>query len=196
MNTDNKLIRSIAILAFIIVLILTIPLAAMQYSREVVWTLSDFIVAGTLLFSTGLTYILVTQKSRPIAYRLAVGFALFTGLLLVWINLAVGLTGSEDDPVNLWYFGVVAVGTAGTIISRFRPAGMVITLFSTALTQALVAVVVLIGGYYPSPPSTAFHIISINGFFTTLFVISALLFSYVDQESLSVAKSSKDNADN
>jgi hypothetical protein len=51
------------------------------------------------------------------------------------MNLAVGVIGTEDDPANLMYVGVLAVGIIGAIIARFRPHGMARTLFATALAQ-------------------------------------------------------------
>lgn len=46
-------------------------------------------------------------------------------LLLIRINLAVGMIGSEDNPFTLKYGEVLIVGMIGTIVVRFRPAGMV-----------------------------------------------------------------------
>lgn len=187
MNTDRKLYQPIAVLAVTIVLILLIPLLAMQFTNEVHWTPSDFIFAGGLLFGTGFMYILVTrimatQIVDNTAYRVAVGFALFTGLFLIWVNAAVGIIGSENNPFNVMYFGVIAVGIIGGFLARFRPHGMIRTMFAMALVQALITAIALIGGFYQTPPSTVFHIIGVNGFFITLFVVSALLFRYAVQE--------------
>ncbi len=181
MNTDSNFYQSIAGLALATGLLLMIPLIAMQFTDEVVWTFSDFIFAGTLLFGIGLTYKLITRKSGEIAYRVAIGFALFTGFFLIWTNLAVGIIGTEDNPVNLLYFGVIFVGVIGALMARFRSREMVLTMFAMALAQTLVAAIALIGGFYQSPPSTVFHIIGVNGFFITLFVVSALLFRYAAQ---------------
>ncbi|WP_445666265.1 hypothetical protein [Fodinibius sp. AD559] len=178
MKTDSNLYQSIASLAFVTGLILMIPFTAMQFTEEVVWTLNDFIFAGILLFGTGLTHKLITRKSDETIYQIAVGFALFTGLFLIWTNLAVGIIGSEDNPINLLYFGVIFVGIIGALMARFQSQGMALTMFAMALAQALVAAIALIGGFYQSPPSTVFHIIGINGFFITLFLVSALLFRY------------------
>lgn len=178
MNTENKRYRSIARPALATGAVLLVPLIAMQFTDEVVWTLGDFIAAGTMIFGTGLTYQRVTRKTSASAYRIAVGFALASALFLIWANLAVGIVGTEDNPVNLWYFGVVAVGIIGTLINRFQPDGMVLTMFAMALAQALVAAIALIGGYYQSPPSSVFQIIAVNGFFILLFIVSALLFRY------------------
>ena len=111
------------------------------------------------------------------AYRAAVGLALAAALILVWMNLAVGLIGSEDNSANLMYGGVLAVGIIGAIIARFRPHGMARTLFATALAQALVPVIALIVG---KPQLTSVEIflgvLGVNAFFFMLFVGSALLF--------------------
>lgn len=194
MNTDLKIYKPTAGLAIATGLLLLIPLIAMQFSDEVVWTLSDFILAGALIFGTGFTYILITRVLAPkmgdnILYRVAIGFALFTGFFLIWINGAVGIIGSEDNPVNILYFGVIAVGIIGAFIARFRPKGMVYTMFAMAIAQALIATITLVGGFYQSPPSTVFHIIGVNGFFVMLFIIAGLLFWYTVQEE------TPDNAD-
>lgn len=178
MDTDHNLYQSIGLMALITGLLLLIPLTAMQFTDEVVWTLSDFILAGTMLFGTGLTYILITRKSGEIIYRIAIGFALFTGLFLIWVNLAVGIVGSEDNPANLLYFAVIATGIIGSLIARFNKQGMATTMFSMAFVQALIAAIVLAGGYYQTPPESVIHILSVNGFFITLFVVSGLLFRY------------------
>ncbi len=157
-------------------LILLLPLLAMQITDEVVWDLTDFTVAGALLFGTGLTYELVARKMGSIAYRVAVGVALATAFILVWVNLAVGLIGSEDELANLMYIGVLAVGIIGAIIARFRPRGMARALFATALAQALVAVIALIAGMHQYPGSSVSEILNVNGFFVALWLVSALLF--------------------
>lgn len=180
MNTKNDapIYKFIAGLALSVGLLLLIPLIAMQFSDEVVWTLSDFIIAGTFLFGTGLTYKLITRKSGNVMYRIAIGFALFTGLFLLWVNGAVGIIGSESNPINLLYFGVIAVGLIGAILARFQANGLVYTMFAMAIAQALIAVIAIIGGYHPNPESAVFEIIAVNGFFIMLFIISALLFRY------------------
>lgn len=182
MNTDSKLYQSIANLALATAVLLLMPLLAMHFTEEVVWTLSDFIVAGVLLFGTGFTYKMVTRKAGDIAYRVAVGCSLATGLVLIWVNLAVGIAGAEDNPANLMYFGVPVVGIIGAIVSRVHPKGMALTLVATAFAQALIVVIVLAGGMYQSPPSSVMEILMVNGFFVSLFVVSALLFRYAAEE--------------
>ena len=80
------------------------------------------------------------------AYRAAAGVALAAASILVWMNLAVGIIGTEDDPANSIYGGVLAVGIVGAIIARFQPQGTARALVATALAQALIAVIALIAG--------------------------------------------------
>lgn len=71
--------------------ILLVPLLAMQFSAEIRWTLADFVVAGTLLFGTGLLYELITSKAQTRKQRLLTGVVLLGLLSVVWIQLAVGI---------------------------------------------------------------------------------------------------------
>ena len=153
--------------------LLLLPLLAMQLSDEVVWGVADFAVAWVLLAGAGLTYRLATRKAGSIAYRAAVGVAVATGLTLVWMNLAVGLIGSEENPANLMYGGVLAVGIIGAIFARLRPHGMALALFATALAQILVGVIALIAGL---GFALILNALILNGFFAALWVGSALLF--------------------
>lgn len=176
-KTDNTAYRSAVGVALVAAFILLLPLLAMQITDEVVWNLADFAVAGALLVGTGLVYELAARRAGNIAYRVAVGVALAAALLLVWINLAVGIIGTEDNPANLMYVGVLAVGSIGAIIARFEPHGMARALLATALAQALVAVIALIAGMQPH-----IGLIVVNGFFVALFVGSAWLFRHAAQE--------------
>ncbi|MEX0662963.1 MAG: hypothetical protein WEA58_02075 [Balneolaceae bacterium] len=185
MNTDKSLFRSIAMLAVSTGLLLLIPLIAMQFSNDVVWTLSDFIFAGTLLFGTGLTYKLITRKSGEIIFRMAVGFALFTGFFLIWSNLAVGIIGSENNAINLLYFGVIFIGIIGAFIARFKSKGLALTMFAMAIIQALITVTAFITGMHHLPEVTVYHILAVNGFFITLFIVAAMLFRFAAEDQTS-----------
>jgi hypothetical protein len=132
------LTKSILRLALATAFLLLIPLVAMQFTHEVVWTLSDFVIGGTLLFGTGLLYLLVAKLGNNATYRLAVGIAVMAGLLLIWINLAVGFIGSENNPANLLFGGVLAVAFLGAVVARFRPQGMAYAMFAAALVQFVV----------------------------------------------------------
>jgi hypothetical protein len=147
----------------------------MQFTDEVAWDVTDFAVAGALLFGTGFTYQRVAKKIDRVAYRFAIGVALVTALLLVWLNLAVGVIGKEGDPANSMYYGVLAVGIVGSVVARLEPHGMACALLATALAQALVAAIALVGGL-GSPSSGPAEILTLNGLFVALFAGSARLF--------------------
>ena len=87
---QNKIIR----LALATGLVMLLPLLVMQISDEVVWTPFDFAVAGSLLFGSGLAYVLATRNTRNPRHRVAVAVAVAAALLLIWIELAVGLFGT------------------------------------------------------------------------------------------------------
>ncbi|MEX0844699.1 MAG: hypothetical protein WD022_05435 [Balneolaceae bacterium] len=182
MNTEHNLAQAFTYPAIATGLLLLIPLIAMQFSTEVEWTLSDFIVAGAMIFGTGLTYTLVTRKSEEIAYRVAVGFALFTGLFLIWSNLAVGLIGSENNAFNSLYFLVIGIGVCGAFIAKFKANGLMFTLFAMAAAQVVIAIAALFTGMADVPESSVYEILAVNGFFVTLFVVAAMLFRYAVQK--------------
>lgn len=177
MNTDAPAYR-LGRVAIVVAALLMVPLVAMQVSDEVSWSAFDFLVAGTLLAGTGVSYELVARRAGNLAYRAGLGLALAAALFLVWANLAVGLIGSESNPANLMYLGVLAVGVAGAAIARLQPRGMVRAMLATALAQALVAGVALAFRLDPRP----LQIVSMNGMFAALFAGSALLFRQAARE--------------
>ncbi len=122
------------------------------------------------------------MKTDNTAYKSAVGLALATPFLLVWIIGAVGVLGRAGDRADLMYIGVFAVGIMGAIIARFQPHGMARALFATALAQALVAVIALIAGMHQAPYSSVGEILGLNGFFVALFLGSAWLFRNAARE--------------
>jgi hypothetical protein len=91
MKTQNK--RLIAIICTVPVL-LCIPLVAMQFTEEVNWTSSDFVIMGILLLGTGLLCELVLRTTTKVWHRvLLCGIILFM-LFLIWAELAVGIFGT------------------------------------------------------------------------------------------------------
>ena len=78
-----------------------------------------------------------------IQYRGALALAGVSALLLFWVTGAVGIIGNEGNPANLLYFGVLAIGIAGALVSRLKPRGMTRVLFVMAIAQMLVPVIAL-----------------------------------------------------
>jgi hypothetical protein len=167
----------------IAVFLLLLPLVAMQFTDEVDWDETDFIVMGALLFGACGAFELAARMTGDTAYRAAVGIAVVAVFLLMWINLAVGIIGSEDNPANLMYFGVLAVGIGGAFIARFRPNGMARALVATALAQGLVAVITLVTGLGSEGENWPQVIVVLNGFFAALWLGSAWLFRKAAREA-------------
>lgn len=78
----------------IIVVLLCIPLIAMQFTNEVVWTLSDFIIAGILLLGTGIVIEVVARNVRSKKARIVMIIGTLIVLFFVWAEMAVGIFGS------------------------------------------------------------------------------------------------------
>jgi hypothetical protein len=167
----RKIVRVVLVAAFLLLL----PVLAMQMSDEVAWSQADFAVAGILLLGTGLAYELAAAQTTRNPYLLALGVALATALFLIWINLAVGIIGSEDHPANVLYSAVLGVAMIGASVSRLEPRGMARTLFAMALTQALVPVIAMVL-WKPPTASGVVTVVGVTAIFVALWVGSALLF--------------------
>jgi hypothetical protein len=138
------------------------------------WTLGDFLVAFVLLFGTGLAYELLASKSDHAAYRCAVGLAVVSALLLVWVNAAVGIIG-DDNPANGLYCGVIVVGIMGAILARRHPHGMARTLCVMAIAQMVVPVMALLLWQTDFAPGVV-GVFTLNGVFAALWLLAAWLF--------------------
>lgn len=136
--------------------LMVLPVLAMRFTNEVDWDPGDFMFLGILLVGVGLTYELAARLSDRRAYQAAVGIAFAAAFLSIWINLAVGIIGTEDNPANLIYGGVLAVAAAGAIIARLRPRGMARAMIAAAFAQMLTFVVALTAGLGFTGPITVF----------------------------------------
>lgn len=155
--------------------VLMIPAVAMQYTDEVDWSAFDFVLAGAMIFGTLGLFEIAARISGKISYRAASGLALFTGLLLVWNNLAVGVIGNENNPANLMYLGLLVAGAAATVFVGFRARGMSWVVFGIAGGQALIGMIAIVGGM-GLPASGAFELLWLSAFFCGLWLVSAWLF--------------------
>src|SRR3989344_6286 len=162
--------------SFATVLQLTIVMQFPSFANEVQW--NEAVAYGVILLAAGGFYELwLWLKTRARTYRIAFSVGLAGALLLGWVSGAVGIIGSENQPVNLMYWAVPAVLLIGSLISRFQPRGMARASFAVALVQVLVPVVALIispevnwGG------AGVIGVFVFNSIFAVLFAGSGLLF--------------------
>lgn len=157
------------------VLLLT-PLVAMRFTSEVDWDGFDFLVMGALLFAACGAFELAARMTGDWLYRAAVGVAMVSAFLLIWINLAVGIIGSEGNPANLIYGGVLAIGLVGAVFVGGRPRGMARVLAAMALAQVAIAAITLVAGWGSEGENWPRVIVVLNGAFAVFWLVSAGLF--------------------
>ena len=102
------------------------------------WTVGDFAFLAMLLGIIGLALELVVRASDSWAYRGGATLALAAGSMLLVANGAVGYIGSEDNPYNLLFFGVLLIAVLGSAIARFRAGGMAWAMAAAGLAHAVV----------------------------------------------------------
>ena len=119
------------------VALLSLPFFAMQFTGEVDWTASDFIFAGVLIAVVGALFEFAVRLSRDTSYRLGFAVGLLGMFLTIWVNLAVGIVGSDDNPNNGLFFVALLMGVGGAIGAKFRPHGMARAMATTAVAMLL-----------------------------------------------------------
>ena len=80
-------------------------------------------------------------------YRTAVLIAVGSAVLMIVANGAVGIIGSEDNPINRLFSGVIVVGLVGASIARFRPLGMARAMYAMTAALLMVAVYLAVAGH-------------------------------------------------
>ena len=118
-------------------LVLT-PLVAMQFTTEVGWDETDFIFATIIFGIVGGLIELAVRLSSNWYFRIGAMFAVLSGFMVVWANLAVGMIGNEDNPVNLWFSAVLFIAIAGSIASRFRGSILPLAMFLAGTSQIVI----------------------------------------------------------
>ncbi len=91
-ETTDSLYRTNAYLRVALVTagILLVPLVAMQFTEEVSWDGTDFIVMGILLSGLGSLFVLIASRAQR-KYRTLIVVCLATLFLFLWAELAVGI---------------------------------------------------------------------------------------------------------
>ncbi len=173
MFKDRLLVAALGVPA----LLLLVPLIAMQFSTEVNWTLSDFIFAYVVLTAAALGLRLLLRQSQSFAYRAGAALAIFGQLSLVWVNLAVGFIGSEDNPANLLFFAVFVTGVGGVVLGGFSAARLARTCFATAGVQFLVPVIAWLVWRPGFDPSVAL-IFALNFVWVSMFAVAGACFRH------------------
>jgi len=92
-----------------VALILSLPLVAMRFSDEVVWSLADFVLAGVLLSTIGVALELAVKKAGNLALAIGIGT----------LGVAACVVGHADDAPGLVLLGL-ALGASGVALGLRR----------------------------------------------------------------------------
>ena len=93
-NVQQSVRTKLGLVALGTAAILLMPFIAMQFTGEVNWAASDFVIAGVLLAGMGVAYVLTTVRMRNPRTRLIAGAVFAAALVFIWAELAVGLVGT------------------------------------------------------------------------------------------------------
>lgn len=129
--------------------LILMPLVAMQFTNEVDWDETDFIFAAVIFGIVGGLIEFAVRLSTNWYSRFGAMFAVLSGFIVVWTNLAVGMIGNEDNPVNLWFGVVLLIAIVGSFASRFHSGMLPLAMATAGLTQASVG---LIAGVLDADP--------------------------------------------
>ena len=159
----------------IAVSLLLLPFVAMQLTPEVNWTASDFIVWGIMLGTVGGLFELAVRLSPLHSYRIGFGLALVGAFLVTWVNLAVGIVGSEHNPANQLFFLALLVGIVGAGMARLQASEMAQVMAAVAISLWLAFAIAVVG---PTDEPFVKHSVELAGtsMFALLFLGSAAMF--------------------
>jgi hypothetical protein len=105
MSTSKTVRRSALRVALVVAFVLSLPLVAMQFTDDVVWSLADFVLAGVLLTTIGVALELAVRKAGNLA--IAIGIAA--------LGVAVAIFGNADDAPGLVLIGILLIVSAGAL---------------------------------------------------------------------------------
>jgi len=108
MKTSKTLYRSAIRVALGVALILSLPLFAMLFTKEVVWSLADFVLAGILLTVVGVALELAVKKAGNLPA--AIGIAA--------VGIAAAILGKADDAPGLVLLGILLIASACAMAVR------------------------------------------------------------------------------
>lgn len=170
MTQMQKTMLRVALVALVL---LMAPLVASRVVEGWNWGPAAFVFTYILFFGTGMAYALIARKMNAWTYKAGVGLALTAGFVLGWATM-VHLSETEN-PLNLVYFGVLAVGAGLAGVARLEAPGMARAMFAMAASLALAWVItqVLSSATAAGP---VWNIGVMHGLFVLLFAAAGVLF--------------------
>ncbi len=102
MKASKTLYRSALRVALGLAFILALPLVAMLFTDDVVWSLADFVVAGSFLAVIGIALELAVKKEGNLAAAIAIAA----------VGVAAAIFGKADDAPGLVLLGILLIVSA------------------------------------------------------------------------------------
>ena len=125
--------------AVVALVLLMAPVVGSQVVEGWNWGPGAFVFTYLMFFGAALAYGLIAGRMGAWAYKAGVGLALVSGFVMGWATM-VHMSETEN-PVNLVYFGVLAVGAVGAWLARLKARGMARAMFAMAGALAVAFVI-------------------------------------------------------
>ena len=149
--------------------------AAEQVWAEMAWTTFDFAFWAGVLLAGCAAFELTMRVSPNWSYRLGAGIATGAALLLLVASGAVGVIGGEDEPANLLYLGVLALGIGGAFSAEFKPRGLARAASLMAVSTILIGVLAVARGWGAGAENSLLAVVGATVFFAGAWLLSAWL---------------------
>ena len=123
----------------------------------------------------------MTGSGESGAYRAGVAVALVASFLIVWTTVV------RDDGTGIGYFLVIMAAVVGGFAAWFGPAGMARTMVGVAVMQALLGIAAATAPSAASMANGSLKALLFSGFFTALWLISAVFFRLASKRDRTAA---------
>ncbi|MBA3973607.1 MAG: hypothetical protein C0504_05220 [Candidatus Solibacter sp.] len=165
--------KTVARAAVVALVLLMAPIVGSRVVEGWNWGVGAFVFTYVMFFGTALAYGLIAGRMGAWAYKAAVGLALVSGFVMGWATM-VHMSETEN-PVNLVYFGVLAVGAVGAWLARLKARGMARAMFAMAGALAVAFVITQVV-MVDTPAGPVWDAGMRHGGGMALFAVSGLLF--------------------
>jgi hypothetical protein len=124
--------------------LMAVALAAQLVTGGFGWSGFDFILVAVILAAGAALFDFIARRSPNFAYLAGAAAALAAGFGLFVVNGAVGLVGSEDEPINLLFGAVILVAIIGALRARGRRDRLAQAMVAAAITHVGVSIVAML----------------------------------------------------
>jgi len=172
-NQMSQMQKTVLRVALVALGLLMVPIVASRLVPGWNWPVGAFVFTYVLFFGTGMAYALIARKMGAWSYKAAVGLALAGGFVMGWATM-VHMSETEN-PVNLVYFGVLAVGAVGAGLARLEARRMAWAMYAMAAALAVAFVITQVLAT-DTPAGPVWSAGAMHGGFVALFAAAGLLF--------------------